>query len=307
MRLPDFIVVGAAKSGTTTLSKYLRRHPGVFMATPKEPEYFARDEVYAKGPEWYAQLFAGAHYSQICGEASTRYSNYPEFPDTAARMARLIPRAKLIYLIREPVRRAYGYWVQKIVNKHRGWSTEHVAPTFEEAISESRQFVDGSDYMLQIERFLEFFPRENLLVIIFEEFVKDPPCLLANVTEHIGADPFPEGIAQEYVRGNPTTDHFEHLTRRLIAQRWKRIPGVKGLCSIVPQAATERLYRSIRNSPYGRSMAASLEPPRMLPDTERSLRSYFEERNNALEDFLGLKIDAWRQAVQETDRPPRQV
>ena len=86
MRLPDFIVIGAAKSGTTALCADLALKDDVFVTTPKEPEFFARDDRHAEGLESYARLFEGACPDQVCGEGSTLYTLSPHFPQTAARM-----------------------------------------------------------------------------------------------------------------------------------------------------------------------------------------------------------------------------
>ncbi|MGI9457226.1 MAG: hypothetical protein ACR2NU_11740, partial [Aeoliella sp.] len=93
-RVSDFVVIGAMKAGTTTVFEYLSRHPQVFMADPKEPNYFSMDDVHSRGMDWYRGLFAEASDEQICGEASASYTRYPRFPQSAARMAELLPDAK---------------------------------------------------------------------------------------------------------------------------------------------------------------------------------------------------------------------
>ena len=86
MTLPDFIIIGAAKAGTTSLYAMLDRHPDIFMPRQKEPEFFARDDLYAQGLDSYAENFAGAEPGQVVGEASTLYSLSPLFGQTAARI-----------------------------------------------------------------------------------------------------------------------------------------------------------------------------------------------------------------------------
>ncbi|NER32103.1 MAG: sulfotransferase domain-containing protein, partial [Symploca sp. SIO1C4] len=78
MRLPDFLIIGAAKSGTTTLYKYLCRHPQICMSNPKEPDFFAIDHIYDQGIDWYSSLFSEARLKQVCGEASTTYTRLPK-------------------------------------------------------------------------------------------------------------------------------------------------------------------------------------------------------------------------------------
>ncbi len=109
-RLPDFIVIGAAKSGTTTLHEWLHRQPEVYCSVLKEPRFFSRD--WGKGIDWYAGLFAGAATDQLIGEASTNYTD-TNFSELAAeRMSATIPCARLVYLLRHPVERLrsqYGH------------------------------------------------------------------------------------------------------------------------------------------------------------------------------------------------------
>ena len=114
MKLPDFIIIGAAKAGTTSLYALLDRHPDIFMPAHKEPEFFARDDHYAKGIDSYATLFEGATPHQQVGEASTLYSLAPFFGHTAGRIKAHLPQVKLIYVMREPVARAYSFYVQLI-------------------------------------------------------------------------------------------------------------------------------------------------------------------------------------------------
>ncbi|SDK93588.1 hypothetical protein [Aliiruegeria lutimaris] len=87
MHFPDFFIVGAAKAGTTSLTSQLKACPSVFMTTPKEPEFFARDDRFALGPEWYAARYAKAKPGQITGESSTIHSLAPYFPQAAQRIA----------------------------------------------------------------------------------------------------------------------------------------------------------------------------------------------------------------------------
>ena len=93
MTLPDFIIIGAAKAGTTSLYAMLDRHPDIFMPRQKEPEFFARDDLYAQGLDSYAENFAGAKPGQVVGEASTLYSLSPLFGQTAARIKEHLPES----------------------------------------------------------------------------------------------------------------------------------------------------------------------------------------------------------------------
>src|SRR3954454_7151346 len=105
MTRPNFFIVGAMKSGTTTMARALSLHPRVFMSNPKELHYFVAGRNWGRGLEWYEEQFAAANGAVAVGEASVTYTQTPVSPGVAERMARLVPDARIIYLVRHPVER----------------------------------------------------------------------------------------------------------------------------------------------------------------------------------------------------------
>jgi len=211
MRLPDFFVIGAAKAGTTSLHAHLAHHPDLFMSRPKEPEFFARDDLYAKGIESYAPLFEGAQPGQLCGESSTIYTLSPLFPETAARVRAHVPEAKFVYMMREPVARAYSFYVQLVKNRQNETHDYSVGRSFEEFLYGDRAEIApasaffapfdahlpdrpelltaGSLYLAQIESWLAHFPRERFLFLTFEAFIRDQKAVTEQVLRFLGVDP----------------------------------------------------------------------------------------------------------------------
>lgn len=110
---PDFLIIGAMKCGTSTLQAQLARQPGVFMTTPKEPNFFSDDAIYAKGPDWYAGLFADAAPGDLTGEASTHYTKLPTHPEALPRLTAALDAPKLIYMIRDPVTRTVSHFIHE--------------------------------------------------------------------------------------------------------------------------------------------------------------------------------------------------
>jgi hypothetical protein len=132
-RYPDFFIIGAARAGTTTLATELSHHPKVFVCDPKEPFFFSHESVRARGCEsWYQGLFARRRPDQICREASTSYSCWPECGDVAGRIALAMSGARLIYLIRHPVERAYSHYhyydVVRLGHQCRDWNSMSPPP-----------------------------------------------------------------------------------------------------------------------------------------------------------------------------------
>ena len=101
--LPNVLVVGAAKCGTTSLHEYLDRHPEIAMAREKELDFFVEQKNWSRGVDWYERQFAAA---PVRGESSPSYTAYPRYRGVPERIRRIVPDAKLVYLVRDPVERA---------------------------------------------------------------------------------------------------------------------------------------------------------------------------------------------------------
>ncbi len=169
--LPDFVVIGAAKSGTTFFYHLLSRHPHVQPAIVKEPHYF--DMLFEEGTEWYRRCFTQPSWKDgrmtITGEASPGYIWDPLAPE---RMAEVIPQARLIALLRNPVDRIYSDYYQKVKNGRETRTFEQVV----QAIFENplRRQLSKGIYVDYLQRWSEFFPREQMLVLKSEEFFERP-------------------------------------------------------------------------------------------------------------------------------------
>jgi len=160
-RLPDFIGIGAQKAGTTLLYELLARHPQVCLARHrKEVHYF--DRYYERGPEWYASLFE--HCSgRRAGEITPAYVYGPQ---CARRISELVPQVRLLLIIRNPIDRAYSHYKFKIREKeYRG--------SFAEFLVYQADAISRGFYSRQLARYLDFFPREQLLLLVFEQFIED--------------------------------------------------------------------------------------------------------------------------------------
>src|SRR5262245_17814119 len=103
--MPDFIIIGAKKSGTKSLINWLSEQPEVESTRIKEPNFFSWDDVWSRGPAWYSGLFAGAGTDRLCGEASTSYTELRHAIKAAERMGATVPAVKVIYTLRHPIER----------------------------------------------------------------------------------------------------------------------------------------------------------------------------------------------------------
>lgn len=173
MKLPDFLCVGAAKAGSTTIHDVLDLHPEILLPASKELHFFDNDENYAKGSAWYESQFFEVEPGQITGEITPAYMSYEKVP---ARIHETLgDNVKLVFSLREPVARAYSEFHH---NRRRGFFEGE----FEDAIKwefeksdlsqwdrRKYSFISRGFYVRQIQRFLEIFPRENMFFIVMEE------------------------------------------------------------------------------------------------------------------------------------------
>lgn len=182
MILPTFFVPGAAKSGTSALHDYLKQHPDIYMSPLKEPHFFSHDENFAQGIHSYARLFEkGASY-HARGESST---GYMIFPKTIERIQQYIPDPKFIFVLRNPIDRAYShYWWLR----GRGFETRGFREAFLADLNDTPDPVAGKNrghaiyryyyqtgcYAKWLSRFIHEFGRDRVFVVINERLQKQP-------------------------------------------------------------------------------------------------------------------------------------
>ncbi len=191
MTLPNFLIIGAPKSGTSSIYEYLRQHPQVFMSPEKETNFFAfrggRPRFNGPGDqrlkyatcaftlEAYEALFAGARFETAIGEASPMYLSHPGAPD---EIQKLLPEVKLIAVLRNPADRAFSAYMMRVRD---GLET---AGDFAEAIRREPQrirdnwswgaYVQRGFYYEQLKRYFDRFDRRQIRVYLFEHFARDP-------------------------------------------------------------------------------------------------------------------------------------
>jgi hypothetical protein len=182
--LPNLIVIGAAKCGTTSLHEYLDVHPDVSMSREKELNFFVEEQNWRRGIDWYRAQF-DAH-AAVRGESSPAYSAFPVYRDVAARIAQTIPDARLVYLVRDPI--------DRIVSHHRYRSLNWPAiGTLEDALrSDLRErLVAPSRYWTQLEQYLTWFGSNRILVVDSNDLREHRQEALRTVFSFLGLEPDP--------------------------------------------------------------------------------------------------------------------
>jgi hypothetical protein len=296
-RLPDFIIIGAAKSGTTTLYEYLRQHPKIYMAVAsspkvrsKEPNFFDPAKHWHRGVDWYRSLFAGAGPDQLCGEASTNYTRWPQVAGVPERIAGIIPAVRLIYVMRHPVDRAYSHYVHRHTREiHPG---KPITSTFEEFVEEHPMCLDSSDYATQISQYLEYFERDALLLLRMEDLRANPRLTVRETTEFLGLETDLEAIASEPIVRN-VGGVSEAALRANMTAPLRSNPIVRAIAGVLPAAARDVAWKVLRNSSYGREKREQYSAPPMRPETREALLKRYRESNRFLREEFGLDTTTW--------------
>lgn len=191
---PNLFIIGAMKSGTSSLHVYLAEHPEIFMCEPKEPSYFVSQEDlkiwypwmeelgFWKGEDRYLQLFARAGDRKVIGESSTSYTKLPQIDGVIARLSAFAPKAKFIYIMRDPVERTISHYWHMVRNRdeRRDMLT---------AIKEEPHFRDVSHYAMQLAPYFTSWGRDSVYTMTTEELSGDPEGSVRRIFAWLGVEP----------------------------------------------------------------------------------------------------------------------
>jgi len=184
-RKPNLFVIGAMKSGTTSLHEYLNTHPQIAMSEWKEPAFFVEELTLRRGEEWYLSLFENDEQYRYLGESSTHYTRLPVFQGVAERLYRFNPDARLIYIMRDPLERIVShYWHNTQIRDFKRGGGE--PRSLSRAVKEDPQYLAFGDYATQLRPYIDLFGREALYVLTFEMLVQDPQRELNHIYEWLG-------------------------------------------------------------------------------------------------------------------------
>lgn len=273
MPLPNLIVIGAMKCGTTSLQHQLARHPEIAMHRDKELNFFVAERNWAKGVEWYASKFPAG--TRIRGESSPNYTAAARYPGVPGRMHSVVPDARLVYMVRDPIERLISHWVHDVAHVYEN------RPLAEAA--QDAWYLDRSSYWTQIRMYLEHYPRSRILVIAMEDLGQDRRATMRKVFEFLDVDPDFADSARDL--------RFHRSARKRLKTRtgaWiERSPlgrGVEALPLWIGWRAKEVLYR-----PFSRQ----IERPTHSAQERAALAERLREDTNRFREFAGRDFAGW--------------
>jgi len=271
--LPNFLIVGGMKCGTSALAHYLNEHPDVFIPGD-ELHFFNSEDAYKAGLKGYEECFRLHNGEAAVGEKTPTYSYHPLAPE---RIARALPDARLVWIFRNPVDRAYShYWFFVSMGKERLSFEEALA---REPLRMKRDFTmayrDRSVYSTQVKNYLNLFSRDQMLFLLWEDLKRDPKLVLSKTCEFLG-------VRSDY--------EFTRVGTRRNVTYMPRSVSLQWLSYQLFSRKGARILRQVKK--LNRVDTAGYPP--MSVATRRSLESFFEPHNEELSDLTGLNLSAWK-------------
>jgi hypothetical protein len=302
-RLPDLFIIGAAKSGTTSLYFWLAGHPEIYMSAVKEPNYFAPD-LMPPGPHLlkhpddqakYLELFAPARDAIRAGEASVRYLYSRVAPSLIARVQ---PRPYLVVALRNPVEMAFSLYLHWRARGFENLVTFGEAVAAEEDRHAGRRipaganphlatYLDRASYGEQLPRWIETFGRERLHVIVFEEMVADPARDFHRLLEFLDVDP--DYRPTEFRAYNPAHAGRGNRLRRLAAHRVPQTLLWGPLATVIGDARVRSMTARARRSP---AFKRRIERPTLDPGLRAKLEERFAPDVKRTSELVGRDLAA---------------
>ncbi len=277
--LPDFLIIGAMKAGTTTLYYQLCRHPAVGMSREKETDFLIAEKNWGRGEDWYRQQFTPGR--QIYGEASPNYTKREAFGGVPERAGELLGQARLIFIARDPVERA--------ASQYRHALFHGVALPAPDALSGTRHIqhlIDTSCYAAQLDPWLAIFPRDRLLILPFEGLVANPGQILTTIAKFLD-------IADTWPGMNETGSPSAANTGSALAQTplWAMRLSQSGLVGRLRDVMPTGLRQGIKG-------AMQRGPARAVPELSAANRSEIRAAVAAdaarFRELAGLRFESWR-------------
>jgi len=298
MTMPNFLIIGAGKSGTTSLYHYLKQHPEVYMSPVKEPKFFAMEgkTLDFRGPndeahmnrksitdiDTYRTLFRGVTEEKAIGEASPLYLYSQEAP---GRIKHYIPHARLIAILRNPVERAFSSYLHCI--RDRGEPLEDFAKALQD--EETRiangwgpiwHYKNAGFYSAQLERYFDTFRREQIEIFLYEDLKDDPVGVLQSIFRFLRVDDtrLPDISLKHNISGVPRSRVVHALLN-------KPNPIKSAFRPLIPAKLRNRLNHNLT----GRNLVK----PQLSPEVRRQLIEAYSEDILKVQEIIHRDLSRW--------------
>ncbi len=276
-RLPHFICAGFEKTGTTWLNHCLREHPDVLLAGRNRVHFFSMK--FDKGLDWYAQPFKKTGAGKIRGDVSPTYASHPLVPK---RIHDSIPNVRLVFILRDPVARAYSDYCMHLRAGKVPDIVDEVLKT-----DDPHRFVTDGLYFIHMSRFLKYFPRERIKIMIYDDFQKNPKTFLREIFDFLEIDlDFEPSILYRRLnkkRSRPRSQFlfklYVQVTSAVMLNRWLSRP-----MTYIRTSRFSNLFHALNKGP---------DFPKPSPEHEAKMARYYQADIGKLSKWLGRDLNHW--------------
>jgi len=274
--LPNLIVIGTQKGGTSSLHYYLSLHPEIYMCREKELDFFIAQRNWERGVEWYKKNFVGE--AKIYGESSPNYTDYPRYDQVPKRMHSIVPETKLVYILRDPIKR--------IISHYMHW---YSAGLENRSLSDALRKIESSRYTrrclyyMQLEQYLNYFAKSNIFIMTSEDLYDDTQKIMQKLFIFLEVD-------------NSFYDKKFSQIHHKSSQKRRKTPLGKYLEKSPIGETIEQLPRPIREKaktllyfPFSHKV----QQPTLDKTLKAELIDYLRPDINRLRDYTGLAFENW--------------
>lgn len=282
---PNFIIIGSAKCGTTTLADVLANHADCCFSQPKEVAFFSRDENYSRGWEWYRQAFSHYRGEKLIGEATPNYSNIPSSPNCAKRIYEFNPEMSIVFIARHPYKKLISLWrMAHFLTDFVGH--EYAKQGFEPFIRHLQKrysVLDNCKFNFQLQAYRDFFADDKIKVLFLEDWAKNPEAEALMLCQFLGLEPSMLPVFDE--KGSNRSDgrfqersYFSHL---------RKLPLLAPIRKAVPSAISFKVGRLI-------GLKAIAPPqPEISTDYKQEIIDYFKDDASVFLQKYGKSESFW--------------
>jgi hypothetical protein len=303
-QIPDFLIIGAGKSGTTSLDNYLKQHPGLFIPSFKEPNFYGYENIkpmdFKNDPEElnhyklsvtnlpdYLKLFQNAKPGQLIGETSNTYMYHQDAP---ARIKHYNPDVKLIAVLRQPAARLYSRYLH-LARENRTPTTDFAECLNKDTIWWRRNdLVREGFYYRNLSKFYQMFPKENIRVFLYDDFNSKPNDVLREIFQFLDVDTdFQTDFSVRYNESGFIKNRF-----------WDKVYGQHGILVKTAKALfPQKLHESLKGNIFFQKQlnnlrSQNLSKPKLDPELQFRLNNevYGDDIRN-LEKLIGRDLSRW--------------
>lgn len=292
--LPNFIGIGAYKSGTTWLFRCLMEHPEIFMAEVKETNFFDYETIDGRMSEYLVHFDKSENYKAV-GEISNRYFTSKR---AIKRIKNLIPEAKLFVSLRNPIDQVYSYYWHLHKQNFHEWKSKDLPENFEDALSKySKRLLDNAYYSKHLNEWFKYFSKDQIMIIFYDDIVENPKSVINSIYSFLGVEnsflPKSLNIKDSSVRSGKspryqilesTRKSLYYLLSSKIYYPLKQLIGVKNAGIVKERTKIRTIFEKIFfKDGY----------PEMSPTTRQKLSDHFSEELSHLEELSGRDLSNW--------------